>query len=415
MTRLVINPPVLITATGAFDMPTIADSRLPTPISSSEFEEICRDSFGERWSNPNLVKHGRPGQAQQGVDIYGCDHRGARIGIQCKNTIRSITKTIVATEVSNAEGFSPPIEALYIATTCAADAPLQKHLRALSGTRISQGKFGVEIVFWGEIVQDLSRNPTLVSKHYPHFFGGGVAKSGNESPTCIFAPPHLSLLDPDGICTQKLLIPFRRTRIKDTQSLPDFTDPRGWLMRKLGRPSNVNYWRELAIRETVVLNSAWIDLEIMNGSDINLTGCTAQIVVTNLQGQSAPAHNHMPERPTPYGDQRKWLKDYEEFLASQKNPPPNWQTKELSTRSLRPGDRSGLNDRLLLYFGEHEHLNIHYRVLAKELSQPAEGSLIVTTETAFEDWSFEQLKSYASTDRLERVPRSVLKRPTISP
>src|SRR3546814_6286418 len=56
-------------------------------------------------------------------------------------------------------------------STCAADAGLQEHMRALSDTRIRQGKFGVEIVFWGEIVQDLSRRHALVTKHYPQFFG----------------------------------------------------------------------------------------------------------------------------------------------------------------------------------------------------------------------------------------------------
>jgi hypothetical protein len=396
-------------------MPTIADSRLPAPTSPSEFEEICRDSFGERWSNPNFVRHGRQGQAQQGVDIYGCDSRGARIGIQCKNTIRSITRSIVDTEVANAEGFSPPIKTLYIATTCAADAGLQEHMRALSDTRIRQGKFGVEIVFWGEIVQDLSRRHALITKHYPQFFGVGVAKFCEAKPMSTFAPPQVSLLDQSGNPTQKLLIPFRRTRIQDPQLLPDFADPRGWLMRKLGGPLNRDYWRELAIHEMVLLSSAWIDLEIMNRSDIYLTECTAQIVVTTPDRRSAPAHNYMPEEPARYGDQRKWRRDYDAFLASQKSPPSDCQTKELSARNLRPGDRSGFSNGLLLYFGEHRNLNVHYKVLAKELIQPAEGTLIVTTDTTFDELNFEQLKAYARTDRLERVPRSVKERLATSP
>jgi len=390
-------------------MPTIANARLPAPTSWNEFEDICRDSFGQRWGNPDLVRHGRQGQAQQGVDIYGGDSRGAQIGIQCKNTIGSITQAIVDTEVANAEGFSPPIKTLYMATTCPADAQIQKHVRALSDTRSRQGKFGVEIVFWDAIVQDLSRNPTLATKHYPQFFVMGVAEFAQGNPTPTFVPPLVSLLDQDGNRTQQLLIPFRRTRISNPQSLPDFTDPRGWLMRKLGRQSNPDYWRELAIREPILLNSAWIDLEIINTSNIYLTECTAQIVVTTLQGQPATAHNCMPEEPTPYGDQKKWRIGYAEFLASQKSPAGDWQKRELSTRSLRPGDRSGFSSRLLLYFGDHKHLNIQYKVLAKELSQPAEGVLIVTVDDAFEDWTFEQLKVHASTDMRERAPRSVTK------
>src|SRR3546814_11047602 len=103
-------------------------------------------------------------------------------------------------------------------------------------TLFRSGKFGVEIVFWGEIVQDLSRRHALVTKHYPQFFGVGVAKFCEAKPMSTFAPPQVSLLDQRGNPTQKLLIPFRRTRIHDPQLLPDFADPRGWLMRKLGGP-----------------------------------------------------------------------------------------------------------------------------------------------------------------------------------
>jgi hypothetical protein len=53
-------------------------------------------------------------------------------------------------------------------------------------------------------------------------------------------------------------------------------------------------------------------------------------------------------------------------------------------------------------------LNIHYKVLAKELAQPAEGTLVATADDAFEQWNFEQLKTYASSDRLDRVPRTVI-------
>lgn len=151
-------------------MPTIANSRLPPPKSWDEFEDICRDSFGERWRNPNLVKHGRQGQRQHGVDIYGHDACTAQVGIQCKNTVGKITSEIVDSEVTLAENFNPTLKKLYIATTCAADAHIQAHVRSLSQTRTQDGKFGVEIVFWDEIVQDLSRNEALPRKHYPQFF-----------------------------------------------------------------------------------------------------------------------------------------------------------------------------------------------------------------------------------------------------
>lgn len=160
-------------------MVTIASSRLPPPRSWSVFEDICRDSFGERWSNPNLSKHGRQGQPQQGVDIYGHDHAGNLVGIQCKNTNNPISSVMVAAEVASAETFCPSIATFYIASTCDTDATLQEYVRTLSQTRMSQGKFGVEIVFWPDIVQDLARNPALAAKHYPQHFPALVVTTGN--------------------------------------------------------------------------------------------------------------------------------------------------------------------------------------------------------------------------------------------
>ncbi|HGM5045045.1 TPA: hypothetical protein ACKPZV_002262 [Stenotrophomonas maltophilia] len=152
------------------DMPTNANSSLPAPKSWDELEDICRDSFGQRWLNPNLVRHGRQGQTQHGVDIYGDDDKGTLVGIQCKNTSGLISKSTVDKEVANAEKFSPPIGTLYIATSCDSDSTLQEYVRLLSQSRTSQGKFKVEVVFWPAIVQDLSLDPVLVQKHYPQYY-----------------------------------------------------------------------------------------------------------------------------------------------------------------------------------------------------------------------------------------------------
>ena len=160
-------------------MVTIATARLPPPKSWSEFEDICRDAFGERWSNTNLTKHGRSGQGQQGVDIYGDDHRGQTVGIQCKNTVGAVTMAMITAEVTNAEEFDPPIATLYIASACDTDAPLQQLVRTLSQSRIAQAKFGVEIVSWPEIAHDLAKNPALAAKHFPQMFSGGVVSSAN--------------------------------------------------------------------------------------------------------------------------------------------------------------------------------------------------------------------------------------------
>ena len=64
--------------TGALQIPAFADWQ--------QFERFCRDLWSKVWENPQLQLHGRKGQAQAGVDIYGDIKRqaGNTGGIQCK-------------------------------------------------------------------------------------------------------------------------------------------------------------------------------------------------------------------------------------------------------------------------------------------------------------------------------------------
>lgn len=92
-------------------MPPYASARYPKPTNWDEFEDICLSSFKTRWRSSNLQRHGRQGQAQQGVDIFSSDNFLAPVGIQCKNTVLGISTAIVDTEIIEAENFSTPLKA----------------------------------------------------------------------------------------------------------------------------------------------------------------------------------------------------------------------------------------------------------------------------------------------------------------
>lgn len=161
-------------------MSTISSSRYPKPISWDEFERISLSAFGLRWDNPNLTRHGRQGQAQQGVDIYGKDNLERLVGVQCKNTINSISEALVDVEVKNAESFKPQLSSLFIATTADSDAPLQSYVRDLSNKRHRDEKFTVDIIFWDSIIHDLSKDPNEVAKHFPQFFAAPVVQKPED-------------------------------------------------------------------------------------------------------------------------------------------------------------------------------------------------------------------------------------------
>ncbi len=59
----------------------------PPPRSWEQFEELCADLFEAMWSDPALVRHGRAGQAQNGVDIVAARGGIYPVGLQCKKNL----------------------------------------------------------------------------------------------------------------------------------------------------------------------------------------------------------------------------------------------------------------------------------------------------------------------------------------
>ena len=148
-------------------MPTYSNAQVIKPKSWEEFEEIVCSAAKIRFNNPDFSLHGRQGQAQDGVDVYGDDHKGHLIGLQCKKTSVGVSKATILDEISKAEAFEPPISKLYIATTAEADVKVQTGVRSLSAERVSKGQFAVQILFWGDIWSDLTKDKASLYQHYP--------------------------------------------------------------------------------------------------------------------------------------------------------------------------------------------------------------------------------------------------------
>lgn len=162
-------------------MPTYADSRVNPPKSWDEFEDIVCSAAKSRWGNPDFTRHGRQGQAQAGVDVYGRDHKGRLVGLQCKNSWAGLSLKTIEAEIENAKDFDPPLHYLYLATTAPSDATLQKEVRVVSDARGKQGLFGVSILFWGDIWQDLTRDESRLFQHYPQLRPADISASGKQT------------------------------------------------------------------------------------------------------------------------------------------------------------------------------------------------------------------------------------------
>lgn len=168
-------------------MPTLPDMKIPPPKGASEFQDITLSCLRLRWSSPTLTQHGRSGQAQQGVDLYGPDDLGRPTGIQCKNQDTLKDSQIVA-EIKEAEKFKPRLSSFYFAISGPRDAKLQQKLRLKSEERLKNGTFGVGIFFWDDLVEDLTLSPSEFSKHFPQISLSANPKSLEQlNPSALLA------------------------------------------------------------------------------------------------------------------------------------------------------------------------------------------------------------------------------------
>lgn len=141
------------------------------PRSWEQFEELCADLFEAAWNDPTLVRNGRAGQRQHGVDIIAS--RGAiyPVGIQCKKKstwpLKELKFFDIGKEVSEADKLSPPLKEFYLLTTATNDANLLAQVRKFNAARTKDNKFTIEIIFWPEIVRKVASHSAVAKKHFP--------------------------------------------------------------------------------------------------------------------------------------------------------------------------------------------------------------------------------------------------------
>lgn len=150
------------------------------PRTWQQFEELCGDTFSALWSDPALVRHGRGGQKQDGVDFYGKQGLLWPVGLQCKRKakwpVTSLTTAEIDKEVAAALTFTPKLKAFYILTTAPEDKKLLQHVRDITVKHKKKRQFPVHLLGWGEICGRATRYPEVADKHF------GTSGSGPREP-----------------------------------------------------------------------------------------------------------------------------------------------------------------------------------------------------------------------------------------
>ncbi|UZJ63965.1 hypothetical protein OKW96_16355 [Sphingobacterium sp. KU25419] len=136
---------------------------LRRPANWQDFETLCLKLWGEIWNCREIVKNGRMGQIQYGVDVYGVPEWDDQYyGIQCKGkdeyTNSQFTKREIDEEIEKAKQFSPKLKKLYFATTAVKDAAIEEHVRKANLKHKQENLFEVHLFSWEDIVDKIDEN-----------------------------------------------------------------------------------------------------------------------------------------------------------------------------------------------------------------------------------------------------------------
>jgi tetratricopeptide (TPR) repeat protein len=128
----------------------------PRPTDWQLFERQVRELFACELGDPQTQLHGRLGQSQSGVDIYGYrgNDKARLVGVQCKLSSESISITTLLREVRRVESFVPPVTEFILATTAPRNAKLQESVRLLNqATLPNRPAFSVSVWGWEDLVE----------------------------------------------------------------------------------------------------------------------------------------------------------------------------------------------------------------------------------------------------------------------
>lgn len=223
-------------------MPTRLDTNFPRLKSDDEFENLSLDLCRLEWDDPYATdRHGRSGQVQNGVDIFGhpTDHRGGNYGAQCKLRTgdKQPSKTDIENEVRRARKFTPQLDLLILITDAPRDVNTQKHVSEISSREQKAGRFQVTIWFWDSICQRIAARPSIIIKYFHDWLT--PLTTTIEAERLVDIPVHIVSTCVDGVENSTQLdeaLELRGVRVFSTNCLPlgYKSEPDGVLFQYLG-------------------------------------------------------------------------------------------------------------------------------------------------------------------------------------
>ena len=152
------------------------------PLYWQQFEDLTQSVVELVYGIATADKIGRPGQVQDGVDVYAARTRAGSIRVQCKrlddldennNPLPGgpINRKLLKLEVEKALAFRPKLDVWVMSTTAKRDAGIQRQARLLDEEHRAAGRFQVQLWFWDDYVTWLNAYSDLQRRYYDQIIG----------------------------------------------------------------------------------------------------------------------------------------------------------------------------------------------------------------------------------------------------
>jgi len=151
-------------------MPIPATADLPPPRDEDEFENMVADALRLRFQDPRLVRVGRRGQPQGGID--GGDMTAPRDRSPVwQATLGQEVEKKIARDLATVDADPRGQPSLFVvALGRKRDATLTLHFEELSCARLKENKCPLLVLFWEDIRDNLCQDVAVARKWYPTLY-----------------------------------------------------------------------------------------------------------------------------------------------------------------------------------------------------------------------------------------------------
>lgn len=137
------------------------------PISDPvAFAKFVADLWEQRLPDASIVRVGRTGQAQGGIDVLVRTKTRRAVGIQCKATLK-LTRSTLKAEVDKALAAGTRLDEFVLATSGPHDAEMVRAAHELSDLHAADGRFCVTVYGWEELQRMAEPYPALIARDLP--------------------------------------------------------------------------------------------------------------------------------------------------------------------------------------------------------------------------------------------------------